>query len=528
MGGGDQKAQVLAYGSSTYRGAYGPADDVDTLVLVSNCCYRSGKHFGTFIDALVEEFARASPQHFQVKLRLERGDFPLLKVDFRCETEEGKVLSFPLDLCINVVVDADCDPSSVNIYGPDALKQVDPRFYKGIDGPRTSQLLLQTFPDDKMHLFLTARRAIKAWAKALGIYCKRLGFFSGIMLSIMVARIVQELSAASTVEEIIIRFFNVYADFDWRHDQIELRQLAPKACQDKMYPHQALDYDRARSRHVMVVLTPAVPTTNTALRVRKDSLDTLLARLRSTRYYIQKEGFDFRSTYYMNGLFQKVDASRSAYFLDVEMERMFRESTHLRLVLRARAPPDQEGDDHKRQRTGTVRTPFSRTDEITRLTDYEFFEMWAEEAVEFPRLLRGETLDGNRSQQLPRVAAHARLSLDNDPTPKPMADGLLCLDINVDVILDGIEHEGVIELLADLAANREGFDEWAETWLGQGIFSTFARPFQDYSITVAFPDSGGFDSLAPEPMELHVYRAESKVLIARFNCNGDLIDERAP
>ena len=79
--------------------------------------------------------------------------------------------------------------------------------------------------------FRTAHRAIKAWARSRGLYAARFGYLGGIQVAILLARVMKLMqreinkaadddSAATTtpytVADILVTFFQHYADFDWK------------------------------------------------------------------------------------------------------------------------------------------------------------------------------------------------------------------------------------------------------------------------------------------------------------------------
>lgn len=67
---------------------------------------------------------------------------------------------------------------------------------------------------NRLHNYRTALLCVKLWAKRMGVYGSMLGYFGGISLAIMVAKICQ-LYPNYCPAKLIERFFFTYQLFPW-------------------------------------------------------------------------------------------------------------------------------------------------------------------------------------------------------------------------------------------------------------------------------------------------------------------------
>ncbi len=128
-----------------------------------------------------------------------------------------------------------------------------------------------------------ALRAVRFWAVKRGLYSVNCGYFSGITLSVMVARICQdfpELSACS----ILYNFFERYAESDWR----EPVQITLKTKQGKNLIASHLNALDRISNDVMVVLVPIDQIKNTSYKVSEHTFDTICTELHRARTIMKK------------------------------------------------------------------------------------------------------------------------------------------------------------------------------------------------------------------------------------------------
>ncbi|KAH6635510.1 hypothetical protein B0J18DRAFT_418973 [Chaetomium sp. MPI-SDFR-AT-0129] len=144
---------------------------------------------------------------------------------------------------------------------------------------RDADYILRSVPD--ITVFRTAHRFLRAWAVARGVYAARFGFWSGIQLSILLARVYklvsQDLDKSNnreiSPEDLVTTFIHHYATFDWPS------QLAF----DPLFHRQRLPYTRVPSREPMAVLGYFPPALNTAQAASVPSVRTLVTELQHAR-----------------------------------------------------------------------------------------------------------------------------------------------------------------------------------------------------------------------------------------------------
>lgn len=147
---------------------------------------------------------------------------------------------------------------------------------------RDLDYLRRTVPD--LAVFRTAHRAIRSWAKARGVYAQRFGYLGGIQISVMLARVYKALALAPAqavavtvtqigVEELVVSFFEEYADFKWERDMV-YDEVCPWFRQKRERGGEKEVYRRA-GREAMVVLGWFGPGLNTSGQASVWSVRTL-------------------------------------------------------------------------------------------------------------------------------------------------------------------------------------------------------------------------------------------------------------
>lgn len=129
--------------------------------------------------------------------------------------------------------------------------------------------------------FRTAHRAIKTWARARGLYAARFGYLGGIQIALLLARVMklmqQEVDKAAeddafssddateyTVADILVTFFQHYADFDWK----------TKMAFDPFFHSQKSPYSPS-SREPLAILGYHRPQLNTSMAASIPSVRVL-------------------------------------------------------------------------------------------------------------------------------------------------------------------------------------------------------------------------------------------------------------
>lgn len=148
-------------------------------------------------------------------LAISRAIVPIIKCDFE---------DFRLDIGF-VTVDFEVSAHNEEIlYGDTSLATMDENMVRSFNAFRNAHLVYKSLSsgivgdllplDTRLQNYRTTLLCIKLWAKRKGIYGSMLGYFGGISLAIMVAKICQmypNLCPAQLIE----RFFFIYMIFPW-------------------------------------------------------------------------------------------------------------------------------------------------------------------------------------------------------------------------------------------------------------------------------------------------------------------------
>jgi poly(A) polymerase len=110
--------------------------------------------------------------------------------------------------------------------------------------------------------FKLVLKAVRFWAMRRGLYSTNFGYFSGITLAVMVAKICQDFPGLEP-SCLLYKFFDFYAEFAWR-EPVSVVLDKKRISQLSMAHIDAIDQF---SNDVMVVLTPNGQLRNTAYRV---------------------------------------------------------------------------------------------------------------------------------------------------------------------------------------------------------------------------------------------------------------------
>jgi hypothetical protein len=101
-----------------------------------------------------------------------------------------------------------CDtvPPDIRVDDDDMIEHMNTASLLALNGPRTATLLLALVPD--AGAFRVALRAVRAWAKARGVYSHKHGYLSGINCAILVGLVCQQLPHGSSAA-LVARFFEL-------------------------------------------------------------------------------------------------------------------------------------------------------------------------------------------------------------------------------------------------------------------------------------------------------------------------------
>lgn len=155
--------------------------------------------------------------------------------------------------------------------------------------------------------FRVVLRAVRAWAKARGVYSHALGYLGGLSWAVMAAwtSLRAPRDAASSDERLLAHFFETFAAWPWPQPVT----VTPETAR----------YSPNGKRDLMPVIAPALPPRNTARNVSRSTLQVLreeFARARELVHRARTEG----TTAAWEALFEPMDFSRETTRLVVSVE----------------------------------------------------------------------------------------------------------------------------------------------------------------------------------------------------------------
>ena len=188
-------------------------------------------------------------------------------------------------------LDSETVPHNIENYIPDdMIASLEEKSRASLGGRRDNMKILQAVMQvNQLENFQISVKAIKLWTKAKGISDNKLGYFGGIVYSIMLAKICQMFPLHS-VNLILEEFFKIYSVWDWEYP-VMIEQLR----EDKEGPLQSLcslqwgfTKDQVARVEPMVILTPAFPSYNT-MKATNQTFRCIKDMLRESNNLIQNE-----------------------------------------------------------------------------------------------------------------------------------------------------------------------------------------------------------------------------------------------
>jgi|GEM_PF-184633 len=143
--------------------------------------------------------------------------------------------------------------------------QLDTAGFRSLNGWADTNALLEAVGHEGAGLerFRVVLRAVRAWAKARGVYSHALGYLGGLSWAVMAAwsclRAPRE--AASTDERLLAHFFETFAAWPWPQPVT----VTPETAR----------YRPEGKRDLMPIVAPALPPRNTARNVSRSALQVL-------------------------------------------------------------------------------------------------------------------------------------------------------------------------------------------------------------------------------------------------------------
>lgn len=158
------------------------------------------------------------------------------------------------------------------------LRNMDDKSVHCLNAYRIAELMLQLVPNKQT--FRDTLHFVKCWARRRGIYSEVLGFFGGITWALLVARVCQ-LYPYYAPSQLVNRFFRVYDQWNWSKPvmlcDIEDKQNMSGMAGFKVWNPKTNPADR---QHLMPVITPAFPATNSTQSVTETTKRILLDEFR--------------------------------------------------------------------------------------------------------------------------------------------------------------------------------------------------------------------------------------------------------
>ena len=281
-GGGFEKGQVLAFGSSRL-GTSNSRSDLDACCVAPNHITRYDFFSG---------FCSRLKMHRKVGgiRSVPRAFVPVIKFNFA---------GVEVDLTFVRLMKGQTVEKLLK--NPDACVKILDKFcQRSVNGRITADKILDSVPN--LHAFRTAVRAVKLWAKRRAIYGSMIGFLGGISWTILVAFVCRKSHDNANSVDITKNFFSIFRHWNWPN---------PVSIGDSANPAD----HRRRLEGLMPILVP--------LSVQEDSAHSVF---KSSSAEIRREiqrGFEFSQHSKWEKLFEekKKEHFVSDYpsFADVEI-----------------------------------------------------------------------------------------------------------------------------------------------------------------------------------------------------------------
>jgi len=232
--------QIYTFGS--YRlGVHSRGADIDTLCVVPQHATRAD-FFHSFPELLMK---CAAPGTIGELTAVPDAYVPVLKLKM-----DG--------ICIDLVFAQLALPSippDLDLLDSNLLRGLDEKDILSLNGSRVTDEMLQLIPS--IPAFHGALRCIKLWAKRRGLYSNAMGYFGGVALALMTARICQLYPAAAPAS-LVQRFFKIFQQWPWPQPVYlrPIEDLLPSLAMKVWNPRVHVS-DRF---HRMPVITPAYPS----------------------------------------------------------------------------------------------------------------------------------------------------------------------------------------------------------------------------------------------------------------------------
>ena len=259
----DMRPRCNLYTFGSYRlGVHGPAADIDTLCLGPRHLTREDDFFGVEWNDYEGSFYDVMRKHPGTDSIVPVRDaiVPEIKTVFR---------GFEIDMAYTSLPSYTSVPEDLDVCQTSVLLNLDDPGVKSLNGCRVADQLLRVVPNHDS--FRVALRTLRLWAARRGVYSNVVGFFGGVNLAILVARVCQ-LYPNAAPSMIVYSFFQLWSTWQWTTPVM----LVP--IEDEGLPGMRVWDERvnkAERYQLMKILTPAYPAQNSTFNVSVSTLEVL-------------------------------------------------------------------------------------------------------------------------------------------------------------------------------------------------------------------------------------------------------------
>ena len=259
----DMRPRCNLYTFGSYRlGVHGPAADIDTLCLGPRHLTREDDFFGVEWNDYEGSFYDVMRKHPGTDSIVPVRDaiVPEIKTVFR---------GFEIDMAYTSLPSYTSVPEDLDVCQTSVLLNLDDPGVKSLNGCRVADQLLRVVPNHDS--FRVALRTLRLWAAKRGVYSNVVGFFGGVNLAILVARVCQ-LYPNAAPSMIVYSFFQLWSTWQWTTPVM----LVP--IEDEGLPGMRVWDERvnkAERYQLMKILTPAYPAQNSTFNVSVSTLEVL-------------------------------------------------------------------------------------------------------------------------------------------------------------------------------------------------------------------------------------------------------------
>lgn len=264
----DMRPSCNLYTFGSYRlGVHGPAADIDTLCLGPRHLSREEDFFGWDENDYEGSFYDVMRKHPGTESIVPVRDaiVPEIKLVFR---------GFEIDMAYTSLPSYTHVPEDLDVCQTSVMMNLDDPGVKSLNGCRVADQLLRVVPNHDA--FRVALRTLRLWAQRRGVYSNVVGFFGGVNLAILVARVCQ-LYPNAAPSMLVYSFFQLWSAWQWTTPVM----LVPIV--DEGLPGMRVWDERvnkAERYQLMKILTPAYPAQNSTFNVSVSTLEVLKAEFK--------------------------------------------------------------------------------------------------------------------------------------------------------------------------------------------------------------------------------------------------------